>query len=113
MTKGSELLKESIPEGQLQFSRRQLIQLIWPLVVEQCLAVTIGMADTMMVASTGEAAVAGIGLVDSINLLLIQVFSALATGGAVVASNILVIRSGTTPVVPPSSFCTHPLHYRW
>ena len=86
MTKGSELLKESIPEGQLQFSRRQLIQLIWPLVVEQCLAVTIGMADTMMVASTGEAAVAGIGLVDSINLLLIQVFSALATGGAVVAS---------------------------
>ena len=79
-------MKESIPEGQLQFSRRQLIQLIWPLVVEQCLAVTIGMADTMMVASTGEAAVAGIGLVDSINLLLIQVFSALATGGAVVAS---------------------------
>lgn len=79
-------MKESIPEGQLQFSRRQLIQLIWPLVVEQFLAVTIGMADTMMVASTGEAAVAGIGLVDSINLLLIQVFSALATGGAVVAS---------------------------
>ena len=79
-------MKESVPEGQLQFSRRQLIQLIWPLVVEQFLAVTIGMADTMMVASTGEAAVAGIGLVDSINLLLIQVFSALATGGAVVAS---------------------------
>ena len=79
-------MKESVPEGQLPFSRRQLIQLIWPLVVEQFLAVTIGMADTMMVASTGEAAVAGIGLVDWINVLLIQVFSALATGGAVVAS---------------------------
>ncbi len=73
----------------MMFSRKQLTRLIIPLVIEQVLAVTIGMADTMMVASVGEAAVSGISLVDSINILLINVFSALATGGAVVASQYL------------------------
>lgn len=71
------------------FDRRSLIRLILPLVVEQLLAVTIGMADTMMVTVAGDAAVSGISLVDSINLLLIQVFAALATGGAVLASQYL------------------------
>lgn len=71
------------------FDRRGLTRLILPLVVEQLLAVTIGMADTMMVTVAGDAAVSGISLVDSINLLLIQVFAALATGGAVLASQYL------------------------
>lgn len=71
------------------FTRRQLVRLIIPLVVEQFLAMTIGMADTMMVTSCGDAVVSGISLVDSINLLLIQVFAALATGGAVLASQYL------------------------
>lgn len=68
------------------FSRRDLWRLILPLVIEQLLAVTIGMADTVMVASVGEAAVSGISLVDSVNILLINIFSALATGGAIIAA---------------------------
>ncbi len=68
------------------FSNKDLRKLIIPLVIEQLLAVTIGMADTVMVSSCGEAAVSGISLVDSINFLLITLFSSLATGGAVIAS---------------------------
>lgn len=71
------------------FTRRDLTALIIPLIIEQLLAITIGMADTMMVASVGEAAVSAVSLVDSINILLINIFSALATGGAVIASQYL------------------------
>ena len=71
------------------FTRKALCLLIIPLVIEQILAVTIGMADTVMVARVGEAAVSGISLVDTINILLINIFSALATGGAVVSSQYL------------------------
>ena len=71
------------------FSREDLKRLLIPLLLEQMLAVLIGMMDTVMVASCGEAAVSGVSLVDSINILLIQVFSALATGGAVLSSQYL------------------------
>ncbi len=71
------------------FSKRDLKKLIIPLIIEQALALTIGMADTMMVSSCGEAAVSGISLVDSVHQLLIAVFSALATGGSVVAAQYL------------------------
>ena len=74
------------------FSKADLRRLIIPLVLEQFLAVTIGMADTVMVASAGDAAVAAISAVDTINVLLINIFSALATGGAVVASQYLGMR---------------------
>ena len=69
---------------ELLFSKKDLRKLIVPLVFEQALAITVGMADTMMVSSVGEAAVSGVSLVDMINLLIFSVLSALATGGAVV-----------------------------
>lgn len=70
----------------LLFSNVDLRKLILPLVLEQTLAITVGMADTMMIASVGEAAVSGVSLVDMLNVLIFGILSALATGGAVVAS---------------------------
>ncbi len=68
------------------FDNRMLRRLIIPLVIEQTLAVAVGMVDTMMVSSVGEAAVSGVSLVDLITVLIINLFAALATGGAVVIS---------------------------
>ena len=60
--------------------------------LEQVLAITVGLADTIMVSSCGEAAVSGVSLVDMINVLIINVFAALATGGAVVVAQLLGAR---------------------
>lgn len=68
------------------FTNTELKKLIIPLIIEQTLAVTIGMTDIMMISSVGEAAVSGVSLVDMINMLLLNIFAALATGGAVIAS---------------------------
>ena len=75
--------------GEPLFSPQFLRRLILPLIAEQFLAVTIGMADTMMVSSVGEAAVSAVSIVDGISYLIIQLFAAFATGGAVVASQYL------------------------
>ena len=71
------------------FSNKDLKKLIIPLVMEQALAITVGMADTMMISSVGEAAVSGVSLVDMFNNLIISVLAALATGGAVVTSQFI------------------------
>ncbi|MCR5264131.1 MAG: MATE family efflux transporter [Clostridiales bacterium] len=63
-----------------------MLRLILPLIAEQTLAVTIGMLDTVMVSYAGESAISGVSLVDQISILLINIFSALTTGGAVVAA---------------------------
>lgn len=68
------------------FSKQALRRLILSLIIEQFLAVMVGMADIMMVSSAGEAAVSSVALVDLINVLIINIFAALATGGAVVCA---------------------------
>lgn len=81
-------MKNSLKSGYL-FSNRDLVALILPLILEQALAITVGMADTMMVASVGEAGVSGVSLMDMVNNLIFSVLAALATGGTVVVSQYL------------------------
>ena len=73
----------------ITFDRKFLLKLVIPLVIEQILAVTVGMADMIMVSGAGETAVSGVSLVNTIATLLIYIFTALATGGAVVAAQAL------------------------
>lgn len=74
------------------FSPRQLKKLIIPLIIEQALAISVGMADTVMVSSLGDAVMSGVSLVDNINTLVINIFAAFGTGGAVVASQFIGAR---------------------
>jgi len=71
---------------QEKWNNRSLFSLLWPLIIEQILSVTIGAADTIMVSTVGEHAVSAVNIIDNINNLLIIAFTAMCTGGAVVAS---------------------------
>ena len=71
------------------FDKKALRRLIVPLLFEQALAITVGMADTMMISSVGEAAVSGVSLIDMFNNLIMSILAALATGGAVITSQFL------------------------
>lgn len=68
------------------FSNRLICSLLIPVVLEQLLNSIMGTADTMMVSNVGSAAISAVSLVDSINVLVIQAFSALAAGGAIVCA---------------------------
>ncbi len=85
--RGPTILKRG--PGEPLFTTGELMRLIVPLLIEQLLATTVGMADTMMVSRCGEAAISGVSLVDMINNLVINLLAALATGGAVVVSQYL------------------------
>ncbi len=82
-------MKRSSPAPDGAFSNRALVALILPLIAEQFLAVLVGMADTAMVSVVGESAVAAVSTVDTLNILFIQLFSAMSAGGAVVAAQYL------------------------
>ena len=71
------------------FTRKQIWNLLIPLMIEQVLTSLMGTADTMMVASVGSAAISAVSLVDAINVLLIYVFSAMATGGSIICAQLL------------------------
>ena len=68
------------------FSNRMICSILVPVVLEQLLNSIMGTADTMMVSNVGSAAISAVSLVDSINVLVIQAFSALAAGGAIVCA---------------------------
>ena len=78
--------------GRPLFTDRQLVALMWPLMLEQLLAIAVGMADSLMVATVGDAAISAVSLVDSISNLMIYIFSAMATGGAAVAGQYIGLR---------------------
>lgn len=71
------------------FSKKDLFKIIVPLIIQQLLTVTIGMADSIMVAYAGEAAVSGVSLVNTLDVLLVLVFNSLVSGGSVVISQAL------------------------
>lgn len=78
--------KRGIPAERQMFSNTDLRKLIVPIIIEQFLAMLVGLADTLMISYAGEAAVSGVSLVNQLNNVFILVFTALASGGAVVAS---------------------------
>lgn len=71
------------------FTRRQIVTLLIPLMLEQVLSGLMGIADTMMVTTVGEAAISAVSSVDSINTLVFNLLSALAAGGVIVCSQYL------------------------
>lgn len=71
------------------FSNKQLKDMILPLFIEQLLVMMVGVADTFIVSYCGEMAVSGVSLVNSFNTIFIFLFTALASGGAVVVSQYL------------------------
>jgi len=71
------------------FSKKEMIKIMIPLILEQMLNTAVGMVDTMMVSSIGESAISGVSLVDNINALLFTLFSALCMGGAIVTAHFI------------------------
>ena len=80
-------------QQQHMFSNRLICSLLIPVVLEQLLNSIMGTADTMMVSNVGSAAISAVSLVDSINVLVIQAFSALAAGGAIICAQYIGQRS--------------------
>lgn len=83
------MISETKEKRSYLFTNKDLKRLIVPIIIEQFLAILVGLSDSIMVASVGEHAVSGVSLVDNIFVLVIFLFGALATGGAVVAGQFL------------------------
>ena len=81
--------KSQIDESRRLFSNKDLKILLIPLMIEQLLNSLMGMADTMMVSNVGSVAISAVSLVDSINNLVIQVFSAMAAGATIICAQYL------------------------
>lgn len=88
-------MSDAVPEPsqRVTFTNRDLVAMIVPLFLEQFLLMLVGLADTFFVSKMGEAAVAGVSLVNQFNTIFIYLFTALAAGGAVVVSQYVGTRN--------------------
>lgn len=86
-------MKSKIDKNNLLFSNKALIALLIPIVIEQLLNSFMGMIDTMMVSNVGSEALSGVSLVDSVNNLIVQLFSAMATGAAIICSHYIGMKN--------------------
>lgn len=78
--------RQTLATERQYFSNRDLMKLVLPIVAEQFLVLLVGIVDTLMVSYVGESAVSGVSLVNQLNNVFVLVFSALAAGGSVIAS---------------------------
>lgn len=78
-----------IDKQNLMFNHKALRVLLIPVILEQLLNSLMGMVDTMMVSNVSSAAISAVSLVDSVNNLLIQIFSALAAGATIICAQYL------------------------
>lgn len=85
-------VKNHFPET-VRFSNRDLQRMVIPLFLEQLLVMLVGIADTFVISYCGEAAVSGVSLVNQFNTIFIYLFTAVASGGAVVISQYIGIRN--------------------
>ncbi len=78
--------KSKLDKENMLFSSKALLSLALPVMAEQLLNSLMGTADTMMVSNVGSEALSAVSLVDSVNVMVLQIFSALATGGTIICS---------------------------
>lgn len=83
-----------LPPGS-RFSNKEILIFMLPIFLEQLMITGMGMADTFMVSSLGESAVAGVSLVTSVDKFVRLVFTALAAGGSVVLSQYIGAQNDT------------------
>ena len=81
--------KTELKKNELLYPKKAMIALLIPAVVEQLLNSAMGMVDSVMVSNVGSEAISAVSLVDTVNTLIIQVFSAMATGAAIICSHYL------------------------
>lgn len=71
------------------FTKQQINKMVYPLIGQQILSISVGIIDSMMVSTAGEAAISGVSLIGVLNTLLMLLFSAFSSGGAIVLSHAL------------------------
>ena len=91
---GTEIAKDNkCVRNNMLFTNKALWMLFLPLIGEQLLSFLVGLADSLMASFISEAAVSGVSLVDMLSELLISIFAALSTGGAVIIGQYLGARN--------------------